>query len=182
MKKNLNLPNLITIFRIFLIPIFMVLYLNKSFYYNGFPLWAVLVFLLAFFSDVLDGLIARNSNQITTLGKVLDPLADKLLRICVLCAFMVNGVLPLYLFIILVVLDILAIITGAILYHHKIIIPANFVGKATTIFMSLALFSCFFHNSIAPTDLILVIIALIFVLITLIQYTVKFVRLYKKVK
>lgn len=181
MKKNLNAANLITIFRIILIPIFMLLYLDKSFYYANFPLWAILVYLLAFFSDVLDGFIARSTNNITTVGKVLDPLADKLLRLCVLCAFMINGVIPLYLFIILLALDFCSITAASILYFQKIVIPANFVGKITTIFMSLALFSCFFHNIIAPTDFILVIIALVLVLITIIQYFVKFVRLYKKV-
>lgn len=181
MRKNLNPANLITIFRIILIPIFMVLYLDKSFYHFNFPLWAILIYLLAFFSDVLDGFIARNTNNITTLGKVLDPLADKLLRICVLCAFMINGVLPLYLLIILLVLDFGSILTGSILYFNKVVIPANIVGKMTTIFMSLALFSCFFHNIIAPIDLILVIIAIVLVLVTIIQYVIKFFKLYKNV-
>jgi len=181
MRKNLNVANLITIFRIILIPIFMVLYLNKSFYYNGFPLWAILIYLLAFFSDILDGYIARSTNNITALGKVLDPLADKLLRLCVLCAFMINNVLPLYLFIILLVLDFGSIITGSILYFKRIVIQANIVGKLTTVFMSLALFSCFLHNIIAPVDLILVIIALVLVLITIIQYVVKFFKLYNNV-
>ena len=96
MKKNLNAANLITIFRIILIPIFMMFYLNTSFYYENFPLYAMLIYLLAFLSDVVDGMIARNKNQITTLGKILDPLADKLLRLSVLCAFMIKGVLPFY--------------------------------------------------------------------------------------
>lgn len=181
MKKNLNAANIITIFRILLIPIFMVFYLDKSFYYYNFPLWAILIYLLAFFSDVLDGFIARNTNNITTLGKVLDPLADKLLRLCVLCAFMINRVLPLFLFIILLVLDFASIITGSILYFNKIVIPANIVGKLTTIFMSIALFSCFFHNIIAPVDLVFVIIAIVLVLITIIQYVIKFFKLYKDV-
>jgi CDP-diacylglycerol--glycerol-3-phosphate 3-phosphatidyltransferase len=181
MKKNLNTANLITIFRIMLIPVFMVFYLNTNFYYEKLPLYAILVFLLAFFSDVIDGMIARSRNQITTLGKVLDPLADKLLRLSVLCAFMIKGVLPLYLFIILVVLDTIAIVTASILYFKKIVIPANIVGKITTIFMSLSLFSCFFHNSIKPVDFILVIISLVMVLITIIQYFVKFYLLYKSV-
>lgn len=182
MRKTLNVANLITIFRIILIPVFMVLYLNENFYYSGFPLFAILIYLLAFFSDVLDGFIARSTNTVTKIGKVLDPLADKLLRLCVLCAFMIKGVIPLYLFIILLVLDFATITFASILYFQKIVIPANIVGKLTTIFMSLALFSCFFHNAIKPVDFILVIIALVLVLITIIQYTVKFFMLYKSTK
>lgn len=179
MKKNLNAANLITIFRIILIPVFMVFYLDAYFYYENFPLFAILVFLLAFFSDILDGMIARSKNQITNVGKVLDPLADKLLRVCVLCAFVIKGVIGVYMFIILVALDALSIIAATILYFKKIIIPANWIGKITTIFMSLALFSCFFHNFIKPVDFILIIVALVLVLITIIQYFIKFYLLYK---
>lgn len=182
MKNNLNTANLISIFRIILIPIFLVFYLNTNFYYENFPLFAILIFLLAFFSDILDGMIARSKNQTTTLGKVLDPLADKLLRINVLCAFMIKKVLPIYFFVILVVLDLLSIITASILYCKKIIIPANFLGKITTIFMGLSLFSCFFHNFIKPVDFILIVISLVLVLITIIQYFVKFFMLYNKAK
>lgn len=181
-KKRYNIANLITIFRIILIPIFLVFYLNQNFYYEKFPLAAILVFLLAFFSDVIDGMIARSKNQITTLGKVLDPLADKLLRLSVICAFMINGVLPLYLFIILIVLDIFSIIAGTILYIKKIVIPANIIGKITTVFMSLSLFSCFFHNAIKPVDFILVVISLVLVFVSIIQYFIKFILLYNKAK
>jgi len=182
MKKNLNAANLITIFRILLIPIFLIFYLNTNFYYENFPLYAILIFLLAFFSDVIDGMIARGKNQITTLGKVLDPLADKLLRLSVLCAFMIKEVLPVYLFIILLVLDFISITFACILYFKKIVIPANIVGKLTTIFMSLALFSCFFHNFIKPVDFILIIVALVLVLITIIQYFIKFYKLFQSTK
>jgi len=182
MKKNLNAANLITIFRIMLIPIFMIFYLNTSFYYENFPLFAILVFLLAFFSDILDGMIARSKNLITNVGKVLDPLADKLLRLSVLCAFMIRGVLPIYLFVILVILDMLSIVSASLLYFKKIIIPANFVGKITTIFMGLSLFSCFFHYIIKPVDLILVIVSIGLVLVTMIQYFIKFYLLYKGTK
>ena len=180
MKRNLNAANLITIFRIILIPIFMVLYLNKNFYYAGFPLYAMLIFLLAFFSDVLDGFIARSKGLITPIGKVLDPLADKLLRLSCLCAFMINQVLPFYLFIILLVLDLVSISVGIYLYYKQIIIPANIVGKITTIFMGLSLFSCFFHNFIGPVDLILIIISLVMVFITILQYFIKYLKMYKQ--
>ena len=182
MKKNLNIANIITIFRIILIPIFIVFYLNTNFYYEQFPLWAILIFLLAFFSDVIDGMIARSKNLITNVGKVLDPLADKLLRLSVLLCFMLKEVIPLYLFIILLVFDLASIITASVLYFKKIVIPANIVGKITTIFMSLSLFNCFFHNFIKPVDFILMIISLVLVLITIIQYFVKFVLIYKSVE
>lgn len=178
MKKTFGLANIITLFRIALIPVFMVFYLNTNLYIDNFPLVAMLVFLLAVFSDVLDGLIARNMHTVTMLGKVLDPLADKLLRLSVLCAFWIMEVLPLPMFIILLSIDLLSIIFAGILYIKKIVIPANTFGKITTIYMSIALFSCFFHSIIAPYDMIAVSIGLGLVILTVVQYLLRYIKIY----
>ncbi len=74
--SKMNIANRITILRIFLIPVYVILALAD---FNGHDLLAALVFVIAAFSDTLDGLIARNFNMVTNLGKFLDPLADKLL-------------------------------------------------------------------------------------------------------
>ena len=182
MKKNLTIPNLLSLLRIILVPFFLVFYLNKTFYYEGFPLCAVLVFLLAFTLDVLDGLIARKTNTITNLGKVLDPLADKILRLSIIFGFMLNNVLPLYMFIILLTFDLISIVVGAVLYKNKIVVKANIVGKITTVIMSLSLFSCFFHNTIKPYDLIAVMTSILLVLFTLVQYFIKYYKIYSKIQ
>lgn len=179
MKKNLTVANFLTLLRILLVPIFLVLYLDQTFYLEGFPLFAVLVFLLAFCLDVLDGMIARKTNTVTDLGKVLDPLADKILRLSVLCAFMINNVMPLYMFLILLFIDLISIVLGAILYVKKIVVKSNIFGKITTVIMSLSLFLCFFHNVIKPYDLVAVIVSIVLVLLTLIQYLVKYYKIYK---
>jgi len=69
----MNLPNLLTLIRILLIPLFVILIIDKSF------LWALIVFALAGITDGIDGLIARITHQRTELGAYLDPIADKLL-------------------------------------------------------------------------------------------------------
>ncbi len=74
--SNMNIANRITILRIFLIPVYVILALAD---FSGHDILAALVFVIAAFSDTLDGLIARNFNMVTNLGKFLDPLADKLL-------------------------------------------------------------------------------------------------------
>ncbi|MGN1208164.1 MAG: CDP-alcohol phosphatidyltransferase family protein [Christensenellales bacterium] len=182
MERKLTTANVLTIIRIFLVPIFIVFYLDQSFYLDGFPLYAILVFLLAFFTDILDGVIARSKNQVTNLGKVLDPLADKLLRLGVMCSFAVTRVLPLWMFIVLLFFDIVMIVASSILYFHKIYVKSNWVGKATTVYLSFALFSCFFHNSIAPVDTILVGIGIVLAVGAIVQYVIKFFKIYKKVK
>ena len=80
--------NKITIFRVIMIPVFLVLaYANQ-------PVWAFVVFALASLSDMLDGYIARHYHQITNFGKFMDPLADKVLVLAAMCFFVERGFMP----------------------------------------------------------------------------------------
>lgn len=76
-KGSLTVPNLLSLIRILLIPVFGVLF------YRGYILWSVVVLLLSGITDFLDGKIARRFNQISELGKILDPVADKLTQITI---------------------------------------------------------------------------------------------------
>ncbi len=75
-QESLNLPNFITLTRILLIPVFVVLFATPT---PNRSLSAGLVFVVAAVTDLLDGYLARRNGQVTTLGKLLDPIADKLL-------------------------------------------------------------------------------------------------------
>lgn len=77
LKGAWTVPNLISLIRIALIPVFAVLY------YQGHTLWALFVLFLSGLSDTLDGRIARRFNQVSELGKVLDPFADKLTQVTI---------------------------------------------------------------------------------------------------
>ena len=76
-KGSLTIPNLLTLIRILLIPVFAVLF------YRGYLIWAVVVLILSGLSDTLDGKIARRFNQVSELGKNLDTVADKLTQITI---------------------------------------------------------------------------------------------------
>ena len=76
-KFNMNLPNALTLSRIFLIPIFIVVLLTGRFTEK--EIWGFVVFAAAALTDYFDGYFARKRHQVTTLGKLLDPIADKLL-------------------------------------------------------------------------------------------------------
>ena len=80
--------NKITIFRIVLIPVFLVLA------YTGLKYWALAVYIIACLSDVADGYIARHYNQVSNFGKFVDPLADKMLVLSAMCFFIDNGQMP----------------------------------------------------------------------------------------
>ncbi len=87
MKKNLTIPNIISSFRIVLIPVFMLLYfsnLENNYYY------AFFVIVLSSISDIADGIIARKFNMISDFGKVLDPIADKLTQLALVVIFCFN--------------------------------------------------------------------------------------------
>ena len=80
--------NKITIFRIVLIPVFLVLA------YTGLKYWALAVYIIACLSDVADGYIARHYNQVSNFGKFVDPLADKMLVLSAMCFFIEKGQMP----------------------------------------------------------------------------------------
>lgn len=80
--------NKITMFRIVLIPVFLVLA------YTGLKYWALAVYIIACLSDVADGYIARHYNQMSNFGKFVDPLADKMLVLSAMCFFIENGQMP----------------------------------------------------------------------------------------
>ena len=96
----MNLPNKLTIFRIILVPIMVIIPLlpiNQEL--MGIPLkWIIvdLIFIIASITDKLDGYIARSKNQVTTFGKFLDPIADKILVISAMILLVEDGRLPSY--------------------------------------------------------------------------------------
>ena len=82
----MNLPNKLTVLRIFMIPVFLVFFFCEFIPHNYF--WAFLTFVIASLTDMFDGMLARKWNQITDFGKLMDPLADKLLTIAAfVCLF-----------------------------------------------------------------------------------------------
>ena len=127
----MNLPNLITLFRLFLIPIFLMVFhsnLENNILYGG------LIFILAGISDVLDGYIARKYDLTTKLGTYLDPLADKLMSFAVLISFTMKGLIPLWIILPIIIKELLMIIAGIIMYFRKEkrVIPSNIYGKLAT--------------------------------------------------
>ncbi|WP_372636036.1 CDP-alcohol phosphatidyltransferase family protein [Cohnella sp.] len=130
----MNVPNLLTMSRFVLIPVFLVLY------FEGYAIAALLTLLLAGFTDFLDGYIARRNGQVTVTGSMLDPLADKLMMLAVILALLIKSVLPLAAFIAMAFREVGMIIGSAIFYFRGLkTVPANGVGKATTIIYYLAI-------------------------------------------
>lgn len=107
MNKIFNLPNFLTILRILLTPLFLYFLFNK---YPFFEIFALLIFVVASVTDAYDGYFARKNATVTTLGKFLDPLADKVLMSAAFISFVVLKLVPLWMVIIVILRDF--IVTG----------------------------------------------------------------------
>jgi cardiolipin synthase len=174
--RFLNVPNTITLFRLVLIPIFLVLFLSHR------VEWALACFGLAAVSDALDGFFARLLNQRSKLGAILDPIADKLLIVAALTALTLERRLPLWL-VGLIALQNLMMIVGALMVKWKRLeIPAqpSRIGKyATFTLLCLIVLSLVSASPRAPTQLrpylaVLGFISAQCIIISTIQYFVRF--------
>lgn len=134
----MNLPNKLTIFRIILVPIMVIIpFFPIPGEYLGIPTtyWIMdLIFIIACITDKLDGYIARSQNLITTFGKFLDPLADKILVLAAMMILVEQGRLPSWIPIIVITREF--IVSGYRLVATSkggIVIPANQWGKLKTV-------------------------------------------------
>jgi cardiolipin synthase len=122
-----NIPNLLSFLRIALVPVFLWLLLNEMF------LWAIFVLMVAGITDFLDGFLARKLNQMTKLGKVLDPVADRLYIFATLLALSVTGNIPWWLAALVIARDVLMLISlPALASLGYATLPVHFLGKAST--------------------------------------------------
>ena len=129
-----SVPNMLSILRLIMVPIFLLLLLNGEF------LASLIVLAVASATDWLDGQIARRFNQITRLGQMLDPAADRLFIFATLIGLTINGNIPLWLAVIVVSRDVMLLVVYPILANHGYgPLPVHFLGKAGTFALLYAL-------------------------------------------
>lgn len=129
-----SVPNLLSLLRLLLVPVFLWLLLTDHL------VWALVVLAVAGASDWLDGVIARKFNQITELGKVLDPAADRLYIFATLIGLTINGNIPLWLAVVIIARDVMLLLVYPMLASHGYgPLPVHFIGKAGTFALLYAL-------------------------------------------
>jgi CDP-diacylglycerol--glycerol-3-phosphate 3-phosphatidyltransferase len=133
----LNLPNVLTLLRILLVPVLVVALLDQT--ANG-DLLAAIVFALASVTDAMDGYLARTRNAITTFGKLMDPIADKLLIIAALVALVSLHRLAGWVAMVIIARELTVTVTRMQATQHGVVIAANWWGKAKTIVQVAAIF------------------------------------------
>ena len=128
----MNLPNKITVFRVLMIPVFLYFYLADPFPPVGAYI-AFVAFVVASASDALDGYIARKHNLVTNFGKLMDPLADKLLVSAALIAMTQVGVLPAWVSVVLISREFFISGFRQLALERNLVLAASFWGKIKTI-------------------------------------------------
>ena len=144
---NVNLPNLLTVSRILLIPVFVVLFSTPT---SEGSLWAALVFVVAAVTDVLDGYLARRRSQVTKLGRLLDPIADKLLVLSGLFLLVELGQVPAWVAIVIIGREVAVTGIRAIAATVGIVIAVERLGKYKMVFEVLAITLLILANAAVP--------------------------------
>jgi len=137
-----NVPNTLTVVRIFLAPVLVVVLLTE---FPGKEFWGLGIFLLATATDILDGIIARRTNRITVTGAMLDPIADKLLMSGAFISLAELGAAPAWMVFLIIAREFAVTGLRMVALERGVPIAANFLGKAKTtsqvVAVSLLIFS-----------------------------------------
>ncbi len=179
-QKVFTIPNMLSLVRIILVPIFVVLY------HNGEELWATILLVLSGITDALDGYIARHFHQISDIGKMLDPIADKLTQgaVAVMLSLKFKQIAPLL--ILFLLKELMMMVGGAILIKKgKRPVAAEWWGKlATFVFYGVMIIivalggGAFNYKLEDRTITILVSIAAVFMIFSFINYVPVFFKLH----
>lgn len=168
----MNLPNKLTIFRVILIPFFVVFMLVDITLYDK---WiALAIFIIASLTDLLDGKIARKYNLVTNFGKFMDPLADKLLVCSALICLVALDKIPAWMVIVIIAREFIISGFRLIASDNGVVIAASYWGKFKTTFQMIMI--CLMIADIAAIGLLTAVVmwvAVVLTVVSLIDYLVK---------
>jgi CDP-diacylglycerol--glycerol-3-phosphate 3-phosphatidyltransferase len=171
---RLNLPTLLTLSRVVLIPVFIFTVVKH-------PLFGAIVFGIASITDFLDGYVARRLNKITKFGIIFDPIADKFLIVAALFVLVDMERLPSWIAIIITVREFLVTGLRVVALSKNIVISAEIGGKLKTTtqitaVLCLILGDSIFNINLYGVGMVLIWISLVLAVISGVQYTVSFWR------
>ncbi|MDD2370752.1 MAG: CDP-diacylglycerol--glycerol-3-phosphate 3-phosphatidyltransferase [Firmicutes bacterium] len=161
----MNLPNKITTFRLFLIPIFVIFFFVGDYGY----IISGLIFILASFTDFLDGYLARKYNETTNFGAFLDPIADKVLVFSALILLAESGIIPSWSVILIIGRETLINGFRLIAIEKGVVISASYLGKLKTVTQMISLVLLLFSPALFVFNILGLVIYWIAVIATLIS-------------
>lgn len=174
-----NVPNILSSVRICLVPIFVIAYFCES---GSVKISAAVVYAVASATDFLDGFIARKYNITSNLGKILDPVGDKLMTLAVLTCITIDNVIPVWAVLVAVIKEALMLIGGAIIRGKEggAIPASNIIGKTSTVVFFVVCVTLMLFSIPDTAATIMISAAIALMLIALGSYLTTFVRIMKR--
>ena len=169
-KEVFSIPNIMGYFRVLLIPVFCYLYLNAETQRD--ILWAALVVAISSITDMLDGMVARKFNMVTDLGKIVDPVADKLTHAALAICLATRYPLMWLLLTLMVAKEGYMAIMGIItLRHGRMMDGAMWFGKVCTATLFVGMLVLFLFPSLSVTvSNVIIGVMMVVMLVTLVKY------------
>lgn len=176
----MNLPNKLTMARVIAVPFFIVLFMMK------FYIVSLVIFCLASITDFFDGMIARKQGLVTNFGKIMDPLADKILVYSALCLFIDDKIISGWMLIIILAREFAVSGMRTIAASEGTVLAAGMSGKAKTVFQMFAVI--FIIAGLAMTNvpnilrigLVLFYISLLLTVYSGAEYIIKNIDIFKR--
>lgn len=181
----MNLPNSLTILRIFFVPLLVVVLLTRqpNLVFFGWPIhfevWGVLILLAAAATDMMDGYIARKRGEITTLGILLDPIADKLLISAAFISLVQMHLVAAWMVVVIIGREFIVVGLREIASVQGLVIPASALGKTKMFLQVLAGCAVILtakHPSLKPLGIVLLWLVVISAIASAIHYFQMFWR------
>lgn len=164
-----HIPNVLCVIRILLVGVFIAFFCEERYFA------CMITYITAFLTDILDGYLARRNNWITNIGKLLDPLADKLMLIVTLACFYFKGWLPLPILILACIKEFLMIFGGLFVLKKKnFVVYSDWFGKTAAGCFNIAVILTLLENTLLPAigiwDFAAYAVAVVLAIIALFHY------------
>ncbi len=181
-RDLLTIPNILTYIRFLLVPVFIIVYFEDSLAHSN--LWAIAVAALSALTDVVDGKIARRFNQITDIGKILDPVADKAMEFAIMFCIVATYPPVIILIILFAVKELVTLCFSTYLLKlGQEIWGAKWCGKVCTVLIyGVSLIFLVFPKIPHPVDYVLIALVGAGMILAFVVYIVTYVKMIKEIK
>lgn len=171
-QRYMNLPNKLTLARVICVPVFIVVYLYDYIYAAG------IIFIIASATDALDGYLARKNNLVTNFGKIMDPLADKILVYSAMCLLVADGSMAGWMLIVILAREFTVAGLRTVAAADGLVIAAGMTGKIKTVLQMVAVPMLIMDNwpfryIDIPMDEIVLWACIVMTVISGIEYVIK---------
>ena len=184
----MNIPNMLSLVRLILVPVFTIVYMMPTKDPQLTSLIAGCIFVVAAVTDIIDGYLARKWNQITKVGRILDPLADKLLQATAIACLTIRHIMPLVLCILFLAKELMMLCAGLFLVNKlNDVLPSNLYGKIVSFLVSATICGAIFFYPMT-VDTVPELFPILFAVVTaltisaMVVYGIRFVRCLRKQK